>query len=301
MWRGTLRTRSSTARFEMPCSRRRCTSRSRVRAEVMPIPANRTSAIDAFQPALHGRQCGVSGQVDLQRRHGNIALCDGVEVRPWTGVLLRSSWADPVYGAASRILRPDDGFGSVAVTESGRAKATKLLERHVRDVDVEDMRPLQRLTQELRDETASHLGAGFEVTAAPGRRTERDGKRRQAEKAALDGGRNRARIQYVVAEIRPVVDAGNHHVVFVVKETGDGEMDAISRGPGNIVHTGLRLEDAQRHVERERVARTAAIAVGGYYGHRHIGERGEGVSQTADAFCAEAVIVADQYLHGWMF
>src|SRR5260370_41925364 len=88
--------------------------------------------------------------------------------------------------------------------------------------------------------------------------------------------------------------------MFVVKEPGDRQMNAVCRCPWHIVDTRFRLENAQGNIERERVARAAAIAVGRHYGHRYIGERGEGVAQAADAFCAEAVIVTDQDLHGWV-
>ena len=51
----------------------------------------------------------------------------------------------------------------------------------------------------------------------------------------------------------------------------------------------------QRHVEGQRIARPALVAVGG--DHRHVGESGEGLAQAADAFGAKAVIVAHEDLH----
>src|SRR5271156_5630186 len=100
MCRGTLRIRSNTERFVIPWSLKRCTSRSRVRADVIPIPAKRTSAIDTFQPTLHNRQRGVSGQIDLQRGHRDVVLCNGGEVGSGAGIVLGAGGADPVYGAA---------------------------------------------------------------------------------------------------------------------------------------------------------------------------------------------------------
>ena len=113
----------------------------------------------------------------------------------------------------------------------------------------------------------------------PGAQGDREGG--QAEEPPFDGCRDRPGIQHVVAQILAVVDARNHHVVFVVKETGDRQMHAIRRGSGDEVHARLRLEHAQGHIQRERVAGTAAIAVRGH--HRHVGERGEDFSQAADA------------------
>src|SRR5689334_10406060 len=104
----------------------------------MPIPAKRRSAIDIFQPTLHGRQRGVSGQIDLQRGHRNKALVDSVEIRSGSGILLCASGTDPVYGSPARIPCRNDGLGAMAVAESARTKATKLVEGDVGHVDVED-------------------------------------------------------------------------------------------------------------------------------------------------------------------
>src|SRR5215472_18671220 len=97
MWRGTLRIRSRTARLAMPCSRSRWTRRSRVRAEVMPMPVSRRSVIDAFQPAADGGQCAVAREIDLERRHRYEALGDRVEVRAGPCVLLGPRWPDPEH------------------------------------------------------------------------------------------------------------------------------------------------------------------------------------------------------------
>src|SRR5579883_2821936 len=122
MWRGTLRIRSSTARLVMPCSRSRCTSRSRVRAEVMPMPESLMSGMNTFQPALQIGQRGVACQIDLQGRHGDETLSDGLEVGAGTGILLRSHRPDPIHRSASRILRAHDRLGTVAIAEASAAK-----------------------------------------------------------------------------------------------------------------------------------------------------------------------------------
>src|SRR5712672_2509464 len=117
MWRGRFRILSRTVRLVMPCSRRRCTSRSRVRAEVMPMPDRRRSVIDAFQPAPDCGQGRVTGEVDLQRRHRDVSLGDGVEVGTRTRVLLRAGGTDPVHRTPARVLRPHDRLGTVAIAE----------------------------------------------------------------------------------------------------------------------------------------------------------------------------------------
>src|SRR5581483_6578457 len=100
----------------------------------MPIPASRTSAMETLQPTLDRRQCGVAGQIDLQRGHRDIALCNGIEVGSRAGILAGAGGPDPVYGSAARILRRNDGLGAMTVTESAGAEAVELFKRDVGDV-----------------------------------------------------------------------------------------------------------------------------------------------------------------------
>ena len=75
----------------MPWSRRRCTSRSRVRAEVMPMPAKRGSVghgctpVEPFATLVERR---MAGEVRLQRRHRDEPLRDRVEVGARARLLL---------------------------------------------------------------------------------------------------------------------------------------------------------------------------------------------------------------------
>src|SRR5579862_7907903 len=145
--------RSSTARLLMPCSRNRWTRRSRVRAEVIPIPDMRRSAIDGIQPAGKRRQRGVAREIHLQWSHGHVTLRNGVEVGSRTLVFLCTGGTDPVDGASARILGAHRRLGAVSVAESTGAKTAQRLIGHVGYVDVEDER-LQRLLLQLRDEHA---------------------------------------------------------------------------------------------------------------------------------------------------
>ena len=79
--------------------------------------------------------------------------------------------------------------------------------------------------------------------------------------------------------------------MLVVEIAGDGNMYAVRGRAGHVVHTGLSLEDAQRDVERQRIARTAAIAIGCDHGDFSEGEKG--LAEAADALRPEAVVVAD--------
>ncbi len=129
------------------------------------------------------------------------------------------------------------------------------------------------------------------------RGAQRNGERGQTQKPALDRGRNCPGVQHVVAQVRAVIHARHHHVMFIVEVPRNREMDAVGRGAGDVVDAGLGLEDAQGHIQRERIARATAIAIRGHHGDRHVGERGESLPQASNAFRTEAVVVAYQYLH----
>src|SRR5277367_3846635 len=110
--RGTLRIRSNTRASVMPCSCRRCTKRSRVRAEVMPIPLSRGPSMKLLmrEPLLQFGQSRMARQIDLQRRDGREAFGHGVKIRAGSGVLACPGVAHPVDVAAARVLRLDDGL-----------------------------------------------------------------------------------------------------------------------------------------------------------------------------------------------
>ncbi len=137
MWRGTFRIRSSTARLVMPCSLRRWTSRSRVRAEVMPMPAKRASTIQVVQPGLHAGDGRMAREIDLQGSHGNEAFLDGVEVgalepRPDACRRGRPQYTGRPRGSCAESRAPSDGGSRVAwngnplIMLSGRSGAFTL-------------------------------------------------------------------------------------------------------------------------------------------------------------------------------
>src|SRR5580704_9306370 len=113
--RGTFWIRSSTRRSTIPCSCRRCTKRSRVRAEVMPMPLSRGPSMKLFklEPLLQFGQSGMTGQVDLQGSDGCKAFGHGMEIRARAGVLTGPGIAHPVDIAAARVLGLDDGFAAM--------------------------------------------------------------------------------------------------------------------------------------------------------------------------------------------
>ena len=169
---------------------------------------------------------------------------------------------------------------------------TLTLRMVARPMDVERRR-LQPL-----DDDARVVRAGFEVAlgvAAQAIGVQRDRHGGLAEEAPFGRGRDRARIQHVVAEIGAVVDARDHHVGLERKQTRDRQVHAVGRRALHEVDIGFGLADAQRHFERERVARAAAIAV--RRDHRQVAEALERVAQRDDAARAVTIVVGYEDSH----
>src|SRR5258708_3369795 len=167
--RGTLRIRSSTRRSLMPCSCRRCTSRSRVRAEVMPMPLSRGPSMKLLklEPLLQFGQSGVTGQVDLQWSDGRKAFGHRMKIRAGPGVLPVTGITHPLDIATARILGLDDGLAAMPAAEASHLDAAQLTVRQIRHVDIENdrahFRPLQPVLRHSLHELRRHLCSGGKI------------------------------------------------------------------------------------------------------------------------------------------
>src|SRR3984957_13545458 len=170
--RGTLRIRSSTRRSIMPCSCKRCTKRSRVRAEVMPIPLRRGPSMKLLklEPLLQFGQSGMSRQIDLQGSDGRKAFRHGMKIRAWSGVLAGAGVAHPVDIAAPRIFRLHDRLAAVAAAKPRHLDAPQLTIGEIRHIDVEDdgsrIRTRQPVSRHLLHQLRRHLRGSGEVARA---------------------------------------------------------------------------------------------------------------------------------------
>src|SRR6202051_163347 len=140
--RGTFRIRSSTRRSVIPCSCRRCTRRSRVRAEVMPIPLSRGPSMKLLklEPLLQFGQSGVAGQIDLPGSDGGKTFGAGLKIRAGPRVLTGTGVAPPVDIAASRVFRLHDRLAAMAAAEPRHLDAPQLAVGQIRHIHVEDHR-----------------------------------------------------------------------------------------------------------------------------------------------------------------
>ena len=150
--------------------------------------------------------------------------------------------------------------------------------------------------EQLRDQQAGHRRAGVEVSAAALLGAQRNRDRRQAEEAPLDRRRHGAGIQHVIAQVRAVVDAGDHHVVLDSR-TGRKSPGARSRSacrrtkytPGSASKTRSGTSRVSELLAPLRLRSGATTVTSA--------ERRERLAQAPDALGAVAVVVADQNFH----
>jgi len=147
------------------------------------------------------------------------------------------------------------------IAEARDAQAADSALRQVRHVDVQDHRVRGRSLDQPRDEIGGDARGAREIARRSGLHAQRHGDGGQAEKAPLDRRGDRPGIQHVIAEVRTVVDAGDDQIMVMVEEAGDGHMDAVRRGTVDEIRVGRVLGRPQRHVQGQRVAGAAAIAV----------------------------------------
>src|SRR3990172_1826283 len=97
--------------------------RSRVRAEVIPMPAlsaiNPGNLSEILEPRRHLIECSITGQIDVQRGDRYALLADGVEIGSRPGIGLRAGRTDPVDRLAVRIAGAHRRLGLVAVPQAG--------------------------------------------------------------------------------------------------------------------------------------------------------------------------------------
>ena len=119
MCRGTLRMRSSTDEvgdalllqaLNQPVARAR--GRHADAGEAIAVHAS------APEPAAQSVERGVVGEIDRQRRDGDIAFGDRVKVRAGSRVLAGARRPHPVHRTAARIFGLDHRFGAMPIAET---------------------------------------------------------------------------------------------------------------------------------------------------------------------------------------
>src|SRR5690348_13170095 len=173
MWRGTAFIAESTASSRMPSVRSRSIIRARVRSDVMPLPLVPLlpapgaaiigrPVLSGIEPRADAAHLLAIGEVDLQRRHRNPAVLDGVEIGPLARVGRRARGADPVDRFAARALHAHDVLGLVPASEPRDPITLHVLARDVGNVDVQEPRA-GGLALMPQKQVERHAGGGLEM------------------------------------------------------------------------------------------------------------------------------------------
>jgi DNA-nicking Smr family endonuclease len=238
----------------------------------------------------------VAGEIGCQRRHRHIPLFNGMKVRALTCVGTGAGRTDPIHSATLRILSRYHGLGSMAMAEPDGPHAPDLLEWQIRHIDIEHQAFIERPRQQACNHGACHLRRAGKVMRTSGRRAQRQGNCRQSQEAPFQRRGDSTRIKHVITQIGSVVDTAHYHVELVLEQTRDTQMHAIGGSAHDAIQISLDFLYAQRHIERERIAGTAAIAIGCYRGD--VAESAQGPAQLLQTLGAVAVIIAYEYLQG---
>src|SRR5680860_1261356 len=142
-----------------------------------------------------------------------------------------------------------------------------------RHVDIDQSRRRHRLGNHLADQVGEEAGGDIEVVLALRPVPEvavagllRGGDRRNAQHDAFEGGRHRARVGHVVAQVNPMIDAGDNQVRALTEQADLGEADAVDRGAvGGVAEIAVlkpNLLDRERRAGGDAACGCAPVGVG---------------------------------------
>ena len=231
------------------------------------------------------------GEGALQRRDGDVAVLDGLEVRVRPPRPRHPPSPDPEDLAAPRVFHGGDLFVEHAAAQVRHLHALDLISGNGREVDVE-----QGLLGEILDahdplheplESFAVTLQMLEVEAAVRNRDARHAGRQTFHRRG-----NGARIQHVFSHVRPMVDSRKHPVGRGGHERPECQEHAVG---GRAVHLECTVRapmGPERAVQRQRVRRAALLAVGRHHGD--LPDRGAHVGEQGDTRRQHTVIVGDQ-------
>ncbi len=205
-------------------------------------------------------------QIDLQRSDGREPFCNGVKVRARPCVLSGTRISHPVDVAAARILGLDDGLGAVPAAEARHLDAAQLPVRQIRHIDVEDHRPLLRALQRILRHSPHELRRHL---ARRRRKLRGLSGVRHSDTAMAGNPRNRPSTaaatvpEYSVSSPR-LAPSLTPDTTMSCSKSNNPEIARCTQSVGvplTIVSIGVVPRGAHRHIEGQRIARSAAIAV----------------------------------------
>src|SRR5690554_6383197 len=92
----------------------------------------------AFQPTGNAIHSIISRQINLQWGYGYCATTNSIKICSRTGILFRTSRANPKHRPATWIKLSYHGFRSMAVSKPRRFKSGNLFNRQIRNIHIEN-------------------------------------------------------------------------------------------------------------------------------------------------------------------
>src|SRR5918998_1011343 len=209
-------------------------------------------------PGLDLLEAGGVGQLQMYGGDADLVVPDGGEVGALLVVVARRVVVDVVADAPALVADLDQLVLVEPAPEPRDPRASDLLLRQVRRVDVEDPARREPLEGDLR-QPGRELGRGPEVQlrlyprmpGSPDAKGDRDAW--HADHDPLHGPGHRPRVGYVVAEVLAVVYPRDDDVWLEVHETQSHEAHAVNRRPragvANDAVGHLALLDVERCAE----------------------------------------------------
>src|SRR6185503_13304069 len=136
----------------------------------------------------------VVGEIEVERRDGDESALDCFEVRSFAGMPDRRFSADPVVLSSPGVFPFDDSLGVDAFAEPRDPHAVEFGDR---EIHVQDDAGIAVLLQRDAGQLAGEGRAAVEREVLADERGE--GDRRDVQERPLEGGRDRARVRYVIA------------------------------------------------------------------------------------------------------
>ncbi|MEZ4436924.1 MAG: hypothetical protein R3F65_31390 [bacterium] len=230
------------------------------------------------------------GQVEVERRDRGEAFVHRVAVAAFDRLEAEAVAAEPVVGAAARVLALGDDVPVVAPAAARPAEAGERRAVGVGHVDVEHgaRRPLAPEHERRDADRKFGRRAIVEGRAA----VEADRERPEPEERGLHRASDGARVGDVVGEVGAAVDAADDEVGRARQQVVHGEVDAVGRAAVDCPAQRAAGQRAERAAEADHARDARLFAVGRDDGD--LTDRGERLGERADALCVEAVVVGDQ-------
>ena len=229
-----------------------------------------------------------------QRCDGDAVVPEGIDIRSTAGINIRPAVPYPVV-ITPPVIACVNSSRIDFLTQPRYVYAFYLSRRQGGHVQVQQHFALDTLVYHVGSHLAGYLCASGEMRIVEGGHGNGDGG--NAVEESLQRGAHGAGQEYIVAAVRPLVDARHQQVDAFLHHHLDGQYDAVGRSALHRISidaVNLLVDFSQPDgvVKADGGAHTALLAV--RRDHRHLPQVAQLVDQRPQAFGIDAVIIGNQ-------